>query len=61
MSAPKMGIMDGTMEVHEANLVKLMLRDYKPSDDLLPTYHLPKLIKKARDKFEKVVENYLAA
>ncbi len=59
MSAPQMGIMDGTTEVHKANLAKLMLRDYEASDDLFPTYHLPKLIAKAQDKFEKVIDNYL--
>ena len=53
-----MGIMDGSTEVHKANLAKLMLRDYEPSDDLFPTYHLPKLIAKAQDKFSKIVENY---
>ena len=61
MSAPQMGIMDGSTEVHKANLAKLMLRDYEPSDDLFPTYHLPKLIAKAQDKFSKIVENYHAA
>ena len=59
LSAPQMGIMDGTTEVHKANLAKLMLREYEPSDDLFPTYHLPKLIEKAQDKFEKVVDDYL--
>jgi acyl-CoA dehydrogenase len=61
MSAPQMGIMDGTTEVHKANLAKLMLRDYEASDDLFPTYHLPKLIEKAQDKFEKIIDDYLAA
>ncbi len=60
MSAPQMGIMDGTTEVHKANLAKLMLRDYEASDDLFPTYHLPKLIEKAQDKFETVIKNYIA-
>jgi acyl-CoA dehydrogenase len=61
MSAPQMGIMDGTTEVHKANLAKLMLRDYEASDDLFPTYHLPKLIAKAQDKFEKVIDSYLTS
>ncbi len=61
MSAPFMGIMDGTTESHKENLAKLLLRDYEASDDLDPTYHLPKLIEQSQDKFEKVIEKYLAA
>ncbi len=61
MSAPMMGIMDGTTEVHKANLSKLMLRDYEASSDLFPTYHLPKLIEKAQDKFERIINDYMAA
>jgi acyl-CoA dehydrogenase len=60
MSAPQMGIMDGTTEAHKSNLSKLLLRDYEACDDLFPTYHLPKLIEAAQDKFETVIENYLA-
>ena len=60
-AAPQMGIMDGTTEVHKANLAKLLLRDYEASDDLFPTYHLPKLIAKAQDKFGKVIDEYLSA
>ena len=61
MAAPQMGIMDGATEVHKANLAKLLLRDYEPSLDLFPTYHLPKLIEKAQDKFEKVIDAYLTS
>jgi acyl-CoA dehydrogenase len=61
MSAPYMGIMDGSSEAHAANLARMMLRDYEPSHDLFPTYHLPKLISKAQDKFEKVIGDYLSA
>ena len=59
MSAPYMGIMDGSSESHAANLAKLMLRDYSASDDLFPSYHIPKLVAKAQDKFEKVIADYL--
>ncbi|MDG2072429.1 MAG: acyl-CoA dehydrogenase family protein [Pseudomonadales bacterium] len=61
MSAPWMGVMDGTTEVHKANLSKLLLRDYEPSDDLFPTYHLPKLIEAAQEKFGKVIDDHLSA
>ena len=61
MAAPQMGIMDGTTEVHKSNLAKLLLRDYEACEDLFPTYHLPKLIAQAQDKFEKVIANHVAA
>lgn len=58
MAAPQMGIMDGTTEAHKSNLSKLLLRNYEASDDIFPTYHLPKLIAKAQEKFEKIIDNY---
>lgn len=58
MSAPQMGIMDGSTEAHKSNLSKLLLRGYEASDDIFPTYHLPKLIAKAQDKFEKIIASY---
>ncbi len=61
MSAPQMGIMDGATEAHKSNLAKLLLRGYEAADDLFPTYHFPKLIESAQDKFEKVIDDYLAA
>ena len=60
MSAPFMGVMDGSSESHKENLAKLMLRNYEPSDDLFPTYHLPKLQKKAQEKFMPLIEQYSA-
>jgi hypothetical protein len=36
------------------------LRDYEACDDLFPTYHIPKLVAKAQDKFEKVIADYLS-
>lgn len=59
MSAPYMGIMDGSSESHAANLAKMMLRDYEPSEDLFPTYHIPKLVEKAQHKFEKVISDFV--
>jgi acyl-CoA dehydrogenase len=61
VSAPYMGIMDGTTESHKENLCKLLLREYEACDDLFPTYHLPKLIEQSQDKMEKVIEKYLVA
>ncbi|MFT7219048.1 MAG: acyl-CoA dehydrogenase [Candidatus Azotimanducaceae bacterium] len=59
MSAPQMGIMDGSTESHKENLTKLLLRDYEACDDLFPTYHLPKLYKAAQTKFSEVIDNYV--
>lgn len=56
MSAPQMGIVDGATEAHKSNLAKLLLRDYEASDDLFPTYHLPKLIEQAQEKFEAMID-----
>lgn len=58
MSAPFMGIMDGSTESHKENLAKLMLRDYEGCDDLFPTYHLPKLEAAAQEKFEQVLVDF---
>jgi len=58
LAAPQMGIMDGTTEAHKSNLSKLMLRDYEGCDDLFPTYHLPKLIAKAQEKFATIIDDY---
>ena len=38
-----MGLADGATEVHKVTLARQILADYKPSDDLFPTTHLPKL------------------
>lgn len=61
MSAPFMGVMDGSDESHKENLAKLMLREYEPCDDLFPTYHLPKLHAAARTKMSKELAKYAAS
>ena len=60
-SAAQMGIMDGTTEAHKANLAKLLLRDVERCEDLFPTYHLPKLIEAAQDKFEGMIAEHKRA
>ena len=61
MSAPFMGVMDGSDESHKENLAKLMLREYEPCDDLFPTYHLPKLHEAARTKMAPKLAQYEAS
>jgi acyl-CoA dehydrogenase len=42
LGASVMGLADGPTEVHKVTVARQVLRDYKPSDDLWPTEHLPK-------------------
>jgi acyl-CoA dehydrogenase len=51
-----MGIADGPTEVHKVTVAKQILRDYAPTNDLFPSYHIPKLKEAAREKYA----NYLA-
>jgi acyl-CoA dehydrogenase len=46
-----MGLVDGATEVHKVTVAKEVLKTYKPSDDLWPTNHLPKLAAAAKAKF----------
>jgi acyl-CoA dehydrogenase len=46
-----MGLVDGATEVHKVTVAKEVLKNYKPSDDLWPTNHLPKLVAAAKAKF----------
>jgi acyl-CoA dehydrogenase len=46
-----MGLADGATEVHKVTLARQLLADYKPSDDLFPTMHLPKLRAQARERY----------
>jgi acyl-CoA dehydrogenase len=46
-----MGLADGATEVHKITLARQLLADYKPSDDLFPTMHLPKLRAQALEKY----------
>ena len=50
-SAMVMGIADGPTEVHKATVAKQVLKDYRPDQDLFPSYHLPKVRESARDKY----------
>jgi acyl-CoA dehydrogenase len=55
-SAFVMGIADGPTEVHKVTVAKQVLRDYRPDNDLFPSYHLPKLREAARDKYALELE-----
>jgi acyl-CoA dehydrogenase len=50
-----MGLADGATEVHKVTLARQVLKDYKPSDDLFPTMHRPKLRAAAYDKYDDLL------
>ncbi len=60
-SAMVMGIADGPTEVHKVTVAKQVLKDYKPDNDLFPSYHLPKLREAAQDKYASAIDELKAA
>jgi acyl-CoA dehydrogenase len=56
MESFHMGLADGATEVHKTTLARQVLKDYKPTSDLFPTTHLPKLEAEARQKYATVLE-----
>jgi acyl-CoA dehydrogenase len=52
-----MGLADGPTEVHKVTVARQVLRDYKPSDDLWPSEHIPKKVAAARAKFSQLLEH----
>jgi acyl-CoA dehydrogenase len=46
-----MGIADGPTEVHKVTVAKQILRDYAPTNDLFPAYHIPRQREAARERF----------
>jgi acyl-CoA dehydrogenase len=55
--AAVMGLADGPTEVHKVTVARQILRNYKPSDDLWPTEHLPKRIAAAKEKYADLLEH----
>jgi acyl-CoA dehydrogenase len=60
-SALVMGIADGPTEVHKITVAKQVLKDYRPDNDLFPSYHLPKLKEAALDKYGAAIDELKAA
>ena len=60
-SALVMGIADGPTEVHKVTVAKQVLKDYRPDQDLFPSYHLPKLKEAALDKYSAQIDELKAA
>jgi acyl-CoA dehydrogenase len=57
LGASVLGLADGPTEVHKVTVARQVLRDYRPSDDLWPTQHLPRRVAAARTKFAEYLEH----
>lgn len=51
-----MGIADGPTEVHKITVAKQVLKDYKPENDLFPSYHIPKKREAAQAKYGPMLD-----
>jgi acyl-CoA dehydrogenase len=52
-----MGLADGPTEVHKVTVAKQVLRDYKPTDGLWPSEHLPARLAAAKAKYAAYLDN----
>ena len=57
---PVMGIADGPTEVHKVTVARQVLKEYKPSEGLFPSMHLPPRQEAARKKFADLLEHEVA-
>jgi len=57
LGGPIMGIADGPTEVHKVTVARQVLREYKPSDDIWPTAHIPKRLAAAKAKYADQLEH----
>jgi acyl-CoA dehydrogenase len=46
-----LGLADGPTEVHKVTVAREVLAGYAPTDDLFPSYHLPRVQAAARDRY----------
>ncbi len=60
ISSMVMGIADGPTEVHKVTVAKQILKDFRPDNDLFPSYHLPKVRENARAKHADLVDELRA-
>ncbi len=56
LAAEVMGIADGPTEVHKLTIAKQVLRDYKPSDGLFPSEHIPTRRAAARERLAHLLD-----
>ena len=55
-----MGLADGPTEVHKVTVARQVLREYEPTDDLFPSYHLPRRRHEAITQYGDLIERELA-
>ncbi len=55
--AASMGLADGPTEVHKVTVARQLLREYKATDDLWPSEHLPKKLAAAKAKYAEYLEH----
>jgi acyl-CoA dehydrogenase len=58
MSAFIMGLGDGPTEVHKVTVARILTSQYKPSEDVFPSRHIPALRSAARLKYKDVLERH---
>jgi len=56
-----MGLADGPTEVHKVTVARQVLREYRGTNELFPTRHIPALREAAIAKFADVIEAEVAA
>ena len=52
-----MGIADGPTEVHKVTVAKQILRDYQPTNDLFPSYHIPRQREAAQERYAEELKD----
>lgn len=60
VTAEMLALADGPTEVHKVTLARQVLKQYTPSTDLFPEYHLPRRREAARAKFAELLEHEVA-
>ena len=60
ISSYVMGLADGPTDVHKVTVARQILREYEPSKDLFPAYHLPRRRAEAITQYGELIERELA-
>jgi len=51
----RMGLADGATEIHKVTLARQLLSRHEPTEDLFPSYHVPRAQAEARRKLQDVL------